>query len=122
MRCLPAGRRSNQPSGGTMGHTIAEKILGSRAGSSSAKAGDVVVASVDFAMLHDARASNALTRIAQLGAQTLPFAKRTAFVADHYSPPPHPEAANIHRDMRAFAEKHGVVLYDVGEGICHQVL
>jgi 3-isopropylmalate/(R)-2-methylmalate dehydratase large subunit len=105
-----------------MGHTIAEKILGHHADGKPAKAGDVVVARVDFAMLHDARASNALKRIEELGAKSLPFAKQTAFVADHYSPPPHPEAANIHREMRAFADKHGVVLYDVGEGICHQVL
>ena len=109
-----------------MGHTIAEKILGTHAGGKPARAGDVVVASVDFAMLHDARATNALKRIEQLGAGnekfSLPFAKQTAFVADHYSPPPHQEAANIHREMRAFADKHGVVLYDVGEGICHQVL
>src|SRR6185503_12274389 len=28
----------------------------------------------------------------------------------------------IHRDMRAFAERHGAVLYDVGDGICHQVM
>jgi 3-isopropylmalate/(R)-2-methylmalate dehydratase large subunit len=105
-----------------MGSTIAEKILGSHAGSGPAKAGDVVVAAVDFAMLHDGRASNALKRIEQLGARNLPFAGRTAFVADHYSPPPHAEAANIHREMRAFAGEHGAVLYDVGDGICHQVL
>jgi 3-isopropylmalate/(R)-2-methylmalate dehydratase large subunit len=105
-----------------MGHTIAEKILGAHAGGKPARAGDIVVAAVDFAMLHDGRASNALKRIEQLGTQELPFAARTAFVADHYSPPPHAEAANIHRDMRAFAEKHGAVLYDVGDGICHQVL
>ena len=61
-----------------MGRTIAEKILGAHAGDANAKAGDVVVASVDFAMLHDARASNALQRIAQLGAKSLPFASRTA--------------------------------------------
>ncbi len=105
-----------------MGHTIAEKILGAHAGGEPARAGDIVVAAVDFARLHDGRAPNALKRIEQLGTQELPFAARTAFVADHYSPPPHAEAANIHRDMRAFAEKHGAVLYDVGDGICHQVL
>jgi len=107
---------------GTMGATIAEKILGSHSGSRPAQAGDVVVASVDFAMLHDARATNALTRIEQLGATKLPFAARTAFVLDHYSPPPHSEAANIHREMRAFSGAHGTVLYDIGDGICHQVL
>jgi len=105
-----------------MGATIAEKILGSHSSRRTATAGEVVVASVDFAMLHDARATNALTRIEQLGAAKLPFAARTAFVLDHYSPPPHPEAANIHREMRAFSGAHGTVLYDVGDGICHQVL
>lgn len=105
-----------------MSATIAEKIMGTHAGTGSVKAGDVVVASVDFAMLHDARASNALAMIGKLGARKLPFAARTAFVLDHYSPPPNLEAANIHRAMRAFSEEHGTILYDVGDGICHQVL
>jgi 3-isopropylmalate/(R)-2-methylmalate dehydratase large subunit len=105
-----------------MGLTIAERILSAHAGGGPVKAGDVIVARVDFAMLHDARATNALKRIEELGAAKLPFAARTAFVLDHYSPPPHPEAANIHREMRAFSEAHGTVLYDVGDGICHQVL
>jgi 3-isopropylmalate/(R)-2-methylmalate dehydratase large subunit len=105
-----------------MGSTIAEKILGAHAGGKTVKAGDVVVAEVDFAMVHDARAGNALKRVAQLAAERLPFATRTAFVLDHYSPPPHMEAANTHVAMRAFADQHGAVLYDVGDGICHQVL
>jgi 3-isopropylmalate/(R)-2-methylmalate dehydratase large subunit len=105
-----------------MGSTIAEKILAHHAGGKTLKAGDVVVADVDFAMLHDARAGNALKMVEKLGAGQLPFASRTAFVLDHYSPPPHLEAANTHRVMRAFSDAHGAVLYDVGDGICHQVL
>lgn len=105
-----------------MGSTIAEKILGAHAGGKTVRAGDVVVASVDFAMVHDARAGNALKRVEQLGVERLPFAARTAFVLDHYSPPPNMEAANTHVAMRAFADQHGAVLYDVGDGICHQVL
>src|SRR6185436_20780413 len=108
-----------------MGYTIAEKILAAHAGGAPLRAGDVVVASVDFAMVHDGRAGNALKMAAQLGDAApggLPFAARTAFVMDHYSPPPHIEAANTHRDMRAFAETQGAVLYDVGDGICHQVM
>ena len=105
-----------------MGSTIAEKILGAHAGGRTVKAGDVVVASVDFAMVHDARAGNALKRVEQLGVSGLPFATKTAFVLDHYSPPPHVEAANTHVAMRDFADRYGAVLYDVGDGICHQVL
>ena len=108
-----------------MGSTIAEKILGAHAGV-RAKAGDIVVAHVDFAMMHDARAPNALRMVEKLIAGresgALPYASRAALVADHYSPPPNVEAANTHVAMRAFAMRHGAVMYDVGDGICHQVL
>lgn len=105
-----------------MGHTLAEKILGAHAGGAPVRAGDVIVARVDFAMVHDARAANALKAVAALGFDNLPNAARTAFVLDHFSPPPSREAANVHADMRAFCERTGAVIYDVGDGICHQVL
>ena len=105
-----------------MGSTIAEKILSTHAGGASVKAGDVVVAGVDFAMVHDERAANALKLIAKLGVKRLPYISRTAFVMDHHSPPITIEAANTQSAMRAFAERSGVVLYDVGDGVCHQVL
>jgi 3-isopropylmalate/(R)-2-methylmalate dehydratase large subunit len=104
-----------------LGHTLAEKILGAHA-DRTVKAGDVVVARVDFAMIHDARAANALRQLEKLGATNLPHVARTALVLDHYSPPPNPEAANTHVAMRRFAEARGTFLYDIGDGICHQVL
>ncbi|MDH3414321.1 MAG: hypothetical protein OEM98_17800 [Gammaproteobacteria bacterium] len=51
-----------------MGSTIAEKILAHHAGGKTVRAADVVVADVDFAMLHDARAGNALKMVEKLGA------------------------------------------------------
>jgi 3-isopropylmalate/(R)-2-methylmalate dehydratase large subunit len=105
-----------------VGSTIAEKILGAHAGGAAAKAGEVVVANVDFAMVHDARAANALKMIGKLDAKSLPFVGKTAFVLDHYSPPPNAEAANTHSAMREFADRNGAILYDIGDGICHQVL
>jgi homoaconitase/3-isopropylmalate dehydratase large subunit len=68
-----------------MGHTIAEKILGNHAGGKPARAGEIVVADVDFSMIHDARAGNALKMIEKLGAGkpgfTLPHVKRTLLAA-----------------------------------------
>ncbi|MCC6534463.1 MAG: 3-isopropylmalate dehydratase large subunit [Burkholderiales bacterium] len=105
-----------------MGATMVEKILSSHALDRQLRAGDVVVASVDFAMVHDGRAGNALKMIEKMNAKALPFAHRAAFVVDHFSPPPNAEAANTHAAMRSFAAAHGARLYDVGSGICHQVL
>ncbi|MGZ8229471.1 MAG: aconitase/3-isopropylmalate dehydratase large subunit family protein [Burkholderiales bacterium] len=104
-----------------MGYTLAEKILGAHS-DQPAVAGAVVVARVDFSMMHDARAANALEQLRKLGVANLPHASHTALVLDHYSPPPTAEAANTHIAMRRFAEERGAVLYDVGDGICHQVL
>ena len=105
-----------------MGSTIAEKILASHAGKASVKAGDIVVADIDFAMIHDARAPNALKMIEKMNAKALPFAAKTAFVLDHHSPPQNVEVANTHIAMRAFSDRHATALYDIGDGICHQVM
>jgi 3-isopropylmalate/(R)-2-methylmalate dehydratase large subunit len=105
-----------------MGFTIAEKILGTHAAGSPLKAGYVVVAKVDFAMIHDAKAPGALAAVERLNPEKMPFAGQTALVMDHYSPPPTDFAANTHVALRAFAQKYGTVLYEVGSGICHQLL
>ncbi|NMM08275.1 3-isopropylmalate dehydratase large subunit [Polaromonas sp.] len=105
-----------------MNATIAEKILARHAGLTHVRSGDIVIAKVDFAMVHDARAPNTLRMVDKMGAQRLPFAAKTAWVLDHFSPPPTVEAAQTHSAMRRFADEHGSVLYDIGDGICHQVL
>ena len=105
-----------------MGSTIAEKSLARHAGRESVHAGEVVVADVDFAMVTDTRAANTIKMIGRMGDKDLKFARNTALVLDHYSPPPNLEAAEIHTAMRAFATERGTRLYDIGDGICHQVV
>jgi 3-isopropylmalate/(R)-2-methylmalate dehydratase large subunit len=105
-----------------MPSTIAEKILARHAGVDEVQAGEIVVADVDFAMVHDARAPNAIRMVDKMAASSLPFATRTAWVLDHYSPPPNLAAAQTHTAMREFANTHNSPLYDIGDGICHQVL
>lgn len=105
-----------------MPSTIVEKILAKHAGRDRVSAGEVVVANIDFAMVTDTRAVNTIKMIDKFGGQPLQFAKNTALVLDHYSPPPSLEAAQIHSEMRNFAAARGTKLYDIGDGICHQVL
>ena len=73
-------------------------------------------------MVTDTRASNTIKMINKIGAKDLVFSKNTALVMDHYSPPPNLEAAEIHTQMREFSKITGTKLYDIGDGICHQVL
>lgn len=105
-----------------MGYTIAEKILGGHSSGTPVKAGHVVVAQIDFVMIHDGRAAGAFAALDRIKSNKLPFAAKTAMVMDHYSPPPTANTANIHVAMRKISKKHGITLYDENNGICHQLL
>ncbi|MGQ9588247.1 MAG: aconitase/3-isopropylmalate dehydratase large subunit family protein, partial [Thermoplasmata archaeon] len=45
-----------------------------------------------------------------------------ALVMDHNSPCPSADVAKIHRKIRDFARAKAIPLFDVGEGVCHQVV
>jgi 3-isopropylmalate/(R)-2-methylmalate dehydratase large subunit len=105
------------------GKTFTEKRLSDRAGS-DVRAGDYVEASVDVAMAHDITGPLAFDVFDDVtGDDADLFAPdRTVFTIDHHAPADGVEAANNHNAVREFAAEHGAHQYDVGDGICHQVL
>jgi 3-isopropylmalate/(R)-2-methylmalate dehydratase large subunit len=104
-----------------MKQTIAEKIISRHAGK-SVKAGDVVIVRVDGVMATDATAPFAIKALRKMGGKRLWDSTRVSLVIDHASPAPNETVANLHKMMRDFALEMGCRLYDVGEGICHQVM
>jgi 3-isopropylmalate/(R)-2-methylmalate dehydratase large subunit len=101
--------------------TIGEQIL-SRASGRNARAGDVVVCEVDWAMGTDGSVPMALDYFDQMGGTGVFDPGRVVFVMDHYAPDPHAKTFDLQQRMRAFAATHGVALHDAGEGICHQLM
>jgi 3-isopropylmalate/(R)-2-methylmalate dehydratase large subunit len=104
-----------------MGKTISEKIL-SRASGCDARAGALVICDVDGAMGTDGSVPMALDYFDRMGGTRVFDPGRIVFVMDHYAGGPHAQTAVLHERMRAFAARHGVAVYDTGEGICHQVM
>lgn len=104
-----------------MGKTIAEKILSSHAGE-DARAGDIVVCHLDFAFAQDGTAPLAIKAFDKMGQKGVFDTKKIAFFIDHNAPSPSSDVSSLHRLMRDFAGKHQIRLYDVGEGICHQLV
>lgn len=104
-----------------MAQTIAEKILSRRAGK-AVRAGDIVIVSVDGVMATDATAPMAIQAFREMGGRRPWDPTRTFLVIDHAAPAPNETVANLHQLMRAFARETGCRLYDVGEGICHQLM
>lgn len=103
------------------GKTIAEKIFSSHSGT-DARAGDIVVADVDFAMSQDGTSALAIDAIASMGADTVFDPAKVAMVMDHSCPSPIEGVSAIHAKMRDFGKRTGVHIYDWGCGVCHQLV
>lgn len=104
-----------------MKHTAAEKII-SRHCMQKVRAGDYVVVNIDFAMGSDTTMPFAIDAFNRMGGTHLIDPKRFAVVIDHATPAPNQKIANIHRLLRDFATKEQCLLFDAGDGICHQLV
>ena len=101
--------------------TIAEKILSNHAGK-KVRAGDIAICKVDFCFGQDGTSSVIIDSFKKLG-NVKPFDKsRFYMVIDHSGPSPSAGVSAVHKKMRVFAEEAGVGLYDVGVGVCHQII
>lgn len=101
--------------------TIAEKILSTHAGY-EVRAGDMCIVPVDGCMATDTTAPLALKAFKEMGAEKLFDKNKFHLIIDHAAPAPNERIANLHNLMRVFAKEQGCSLYDIGSGICHQVM
>jgi 3-isopropylmalate/(R)-2-methylmalate dehydratase large subunit len=101
--------------------TISEKILSSKSGEDAA-AGDVVVCNVDGALGTDASVPMAIDYFEAMGGTRVRHPERLVFALDHYAPAPNRETARLHQRTREFAQAHGIELWEVGDGIGHQLM
>ena len=105
-----------------MPRTIAEQIL-SRAAGRPVRAGELVVLSPDLVMSHDSLTPGIVKIMReQLGVERVHDPERVALVIDHVAPASTTGTANAQAEVRRFAAEQGIRLFDVGRGICHQVL
>jgi 3-isopropylmalate/(R)-2-methylmalate dehydratase large subunit len=103
------------------GKTISEKILSAKSGR-DARAGDLVVCRVDCALGTDGSTPMALDYFGAMGGTRVHDAQRIVFALDHYAPAPSRATGLLHQRMRDFAALHRIPLWEVGEGIGHQLI
>ena len=101
--------------------TIAEKILSAHAGY-PVYAGELCIVPVDGAMATDTTAPLAIKAFEEMGGEKLATPDKFHLIIDHAAPAPNERIANLHQLMRNFASKQQCALYDIGSGICHQVM
>ena len=102
------------------GKTISEKILSAKSGV-DARAGDIVVCAVDLVIGTDASTPMTIDYFQKMGGERLFDASCVVFSLDHYSPPSTSKTAAFHDQVREFARRTGATVFEVGEGISHQV-
>ncbi len=105
-----------------MNQTLAEKILSNKnVSGASVYAGDLAVVDVDQVMVVDSIAGSFFKRLEQLNA-TPKFPEKVAIVIDHVAPAANIEVAKAQKEIREWGREFGCKVFDVGRGICHQVL
>lgn len=103
------------------GQTTAEKIISAHTGK-RVYANELAIVRVDGAMATDATAPLAIQAFREMGGKRLWDAQRLSLILDHAAPAPNERVGNLHRLMRDFAAEMGCHFYDVGAGICHQLM
>lgn len=101
--------------------TMAEKIL-SRRGTEVVYAGDLAVVDVDQVMVVDSIAQSFIERMQRDLGAVPKYPERVSIVIDHVAPASTVSVAQAQKEAREYAAQTGVRLFDVGRGICHQVL
>lgn len=104
-----------------MGKTLAEKIFFEKT-KTDVRAGDIVISPVDLAFVQDTTGPLTIRQFQEAGFQKLANPKRTIIFLDHAAPSPNQQLSNDHLLLRHFASETGCQLYEIGEGICHQLV
>lgn len=104
------------------GRTFAEKVLGRASGNQKARAGDVVEASPDLVMSHE-NTFLVDKSFSEFGLDRPWDSDRIVIVLDHRTPANTVQTAAVHARIRKMINEFSIKrFYDVGEGICHQLL
>ena len=102
--------------------TLTEKLLAHASGNEHVNPGEIVFVEPDVVLSHDNTAAIA-SIFQQFPHEHIKYPDRLAITLDHAVPPPTAKHAQNHARIRDFVREQGIAkFFDVGRGICHQVL
>lgn len=94
--------------------TLAERLLG-------APAGSFTDLELSQGYAHDGTGIQALLSFYQMQTKVR-FPEKISIIYDHIAPANNSETANLQHELRDFSKQAGLNFYEIGEGICHQVM
>ena len=124
MQQQPQSRDGNcsGDAGNGSARNFAQKAIARAAGLESVEIGEVVDVRPDVVLSHDNSA--AIREIwLQFGQERVAIPEKLAITLDHAVPAPTTRHAQNHAEIRRFVQEQGIrSFFEVGRGICHQVL
>ena len=94
--------------------TMSEKILAKASGNENVEAGDIVIANIDVAMIHDLTGPLSVESFEKIGSEKVWDASKIVIPFDHPVPADSIDSANNHLIMRKFVKEQGIEnFYDV---------
>ncbi len=81
-----------------------------------------MITPVDLAFAQDTTGPLTVRQFETADFKHLANRQKTALFIDHAAPSPSRELANDHRLLRRFAQQMGCLTFDVGDGVCHQIV
>jgi len=103
--------------------TISQKIFSRASGSlKMVEPGEIVEASVDYAMSHDGTSVLAIKAFQEMGSEKVWDPGRVVIPFDHIVPANNETAATLQKEVRSWIREQGISnFFDCGSGVCHQV-
>ena len=102
--------------------TAVQKILARKSGLKKVEIGQAVSVEPDLSMSHE-NSLRVIEEFARQGGDRVWNANKMVIVLDQHIPARTRESAEIHKKIRDFAKTQRIRnFYDIGEGICHQVV
>lgn len=107
-----------------MGMTMTQKILAAHAGLEEVKAGQLIMADLDFVLGNDITSPVAINEFHKAGFDSVFSKEKVTMVMDHFAPNKDIKAATQCKQCRDFCGEHDIThFYDVGNmGIEHALL
>ncbi|MBU0639860.1 MAG: 3-isopropylmalate dehydratase large subunit [Planctomycetes bacterium] len=106
-----------------MNQTFTQKVLAKAAGLDEVAVGQIVTVRPAHLLTHD----NTAAIIGKIGDELDQYGvidpSLSVIVLDHVAPAANEKTATSHQQVREYVARHGLKnFYDVGEGVCHQVV
>ncbi len=105
-----------------MAQTLAQKIIARACGRDTVDTGEIVIANVDLAMIHDSSGPRRVKPVLERLGRDVWDRQKVVVITDHFVPADTDDTRAIQRLTREWVSQHNIAAFHDQIGICHVIL